>query len=259
MDYGIYNTLKVEQMESGILKLSLNRPGQLNAVSREMLDELSDLWAKLRHDPDTRVVILNGEGEKGFCGGVDVKEGIPAELLSLPVFYEYQTQLAELQLSMRQIPQPIIAVVHGAAAGAGFSFVMASDIRIISPDARFSAFYINVGLGGADMGSSYFLPRMIGSGRAYEFLLTGRFMSAEEAIQLGFASRCVEREKLFDTAMELASLIIEKDPLAIRLTKEAINHNLDFGGLEAALNMENRNQVLMISHNMNKGRDKPFA
>lgn len=258
MSYGNYETIKTEVTEKGILIVTLNRPHRLNAVNNQMLDELEDLWARLRHDMSIRVVILRGEGEKGFCGGLDVKEEMASETLNAPYLYEWQSRLGNLQLAMRLIPQPIICLIHGAAAGAGFSFAMASDMRIISPDARFSAFYVNVGLGGADMGSSYLLPRLIGTGRAYEFLLTGRFMSAEEAVNLGLVSRCVEREKMMEAAMELAELIVEKDPLAIRLTKEAINHNLDCGGMEAALNMENRNQALMLMHNIHRGR-KPIG
>lgn len=109
------------------------------------------------------------------------------------------------------------------------------------------------------MGSSYFLPRHIGTGRAYEFLLTGRFMKAEEAMQLGLASRCVPRDKLLETALELAADIVSKEPLAIRCTKEAINQNLDCAGLESALSMENRNQLLMVMHNIHKGKERPFA
>ena len=259
MSYSTYNTLDIKILKSEIMLVNLNRPDKLNAVNQEMLTELTDLWARLKHDFSIRVVILRGSGEKGFCGGVDVKEALTEELMHVPSFYEYQSLLANLQLAMRNMPQPIISLVHGAAAGAGFSFAMAADIRIISPDARFSAFYINVGLGGADMGSSYFLPRLIGAGRAYEFLLTGRFMSADEAMSLGFASRCVERDKLLDTALELANEIVSKDPIAIRLTKEAINKNLDCASLEAALRMEDRNQVLMVMHNIDKGKDRPFA
>ncbi|WP_054692336.1 enoyl-CoA hydratase/isomerase family protein [Syntrophomonas palmitatica] len=259
MSYDSYETLKIEMLDNDIMLLGLNRPGKLNAVSKQMLDDLEDLWKKLRNDFKTRVVILRGEGEKGFCGGVDVKEGLTPDLMHLPGFYEYQVRLAELQLLMRKIPQPIIALIHGAAAGAGFSFSLASDIRIITPDARFSAFYINVGLGGADMSSSYFLPRHIGTGRAYEFLLTGRFMNAEEAMNLGFASRCVPKEELLDTALDMAKDIVAKEFIQIRLTKEAINANLDCAGLERALDMENRNQVLLVMHNMDKGRERPFG
>jgi len=251
-----YNTLFLEYVEPGILVLALNRPKQLNALSSEMLYELKDVWQRLKYDEETRVVILLGNSEKGFCGGLDVNE--PWKLTA-PGLFEYQRELGELQLHMRTIPQPIICLVHGAAAGAGFSMSLASDIRIITPDARFSAYYINVGLGGADMGSSYFLPRLIGAGRAYEFLLTGRFMSAEEAMSLGYASRCVAKDQLMDNALELARQITAKDPIAIRLTKEAINMNLDCSGLEAGLAMENRNQVLMMMHNLSQGSGEIFG
>lgn len=256
MSYGDYQTIKTEMVDN-ILIVSLNRPDRLNAVSYTMMGELEDLWTKLRHDRKTRVVILRGEGEKGFCGGMDMKDGPPADAVDAGAnfIYEWQSRMGRLQLLMRQMPQPVICTVHGAAAGAGFSFAMASDIRIITPDSRFSAFYINVGLGGADMSASYFLPRLIGSGRAYEFLLTGRFMTADEAMNLGFASRMVPKEELMDNAMELARIICSKDFLAIRLTKEAINVNLDVGGLDNALKMEDRNQALMIMHNMAAGRN----
>lgn len=259
MSYDKYETLKTELLDNKILVVSLNRPTKLNAVNKAMLAELEDLWAKLRHDSGVRLVILKGEGEKGFCGGMDVKEGLDPELMNLPNFTDWQIRLAELQLAMRLIPQPIIALIHGAAAGAGLSFAVASDIRIISPDARFSAFYINVGLGGADMGSSYFLPRHIGTGRAYEFLLTGRFMSSDEAMQLGLCSRCVPREKLLDTALEIAADIVNKDPMQIQLTKEAINVNLDCAGLASALALENRNQIMLVMHNIDKGKQQIFG
>jgi enoyl-CoA hydratase/carnithine racemase len=155
--------------------------------------------------------------------------------------------MGKLMLKMRQVPQVIICSVHGAAAGIGFSFALSSDVRIISNDSRFSAAYINIGFGGADMACSYFLPRMIGAGRAYEFMLTGNFMSAEEAMNLGFASRMVERAMLMDTALEIARIMNSKNPVGLRLTKEAININMDIGGLEQALGVENRNQALIYA------------
>ena len=107
-------------------------------------------------------------------------------------FYAFQSRLARLNLAMRRVPQPIICAVHGPAVGLGFSFALASDIRIVSKDAKFSAAYINIGLGSADMECSYFLPRLIGAGRAYEIMLTGDFLSAQEAMNLGMVSRLVE-------------------------------------------------------------------
>lgn len=252
MEYTGYSTLKVEKAQNGILVVALNRPEKYNAMNRQMVADLIDLWTKLQHDLETRVVILKGEGEKGFCGGMDVADVFQPDKLKAPILYDFQFDLGKLEIAMRQIPQPIICAVHGAAAGAGMSFALASDIRVISPDARFNAAFINVGIGGADMGSSYFLPRLIGAGRAYELMLTGRFMKAEEAMQLGLASRCVEKDKLMETAMEIAETIAQKDPLVIKLTKEAINQNLDIGSLEAAIHIENRNQAFIIMHNLKK-------
>lgn len=249
-----YDTITVEMPEPGIAVLSLDRPQRLNALSLAMMEDLLDFWGSLREELATRVVILRGAGEKGFCGGVDIKEVFPDEMLNAPDLYHWQTRLGELEYMMRKIPQPIICLVHGAATGAGFSFALASDIRIITPDVKFSAFYVNVGLGGADMGSSYFLPRLIGAGRAYDMLLTGRFMYADEAMHLGLASHCVERDELMDKGLDTARMIVEKDPLAIRLTKEAINQNLDASSMERVLTIENRNQSLMFMHNLSQGK-----
>lgn len=249
-----YETIALQYVEPGILEVTLNRPHRLNALSLAMMDDLLDLWNGLREDLDTRVIILRGAGEKGFCGGVDIKERFPDEMLNASALYHWQTRLGELEYMMRKIPQPIVCLVNGAATGAGFSFALASDIRIIAPDVKFSAFYVNVGLGGADMGSSYFLPRLIGAGRAYDMLLTGRFMYAEEAMQLGLASYCVDKDDLMNKGLEVARMIAEKDPLAVRLTKEAINQNLDSSSMERVLTVENRNQSLMFMHNLSQGK-----
>ncbi len=247
-----YETLKLELRDNGILVVSLNRPDKYNAMSRQMVWDLIDLWTSLQHNLDIRVVILRGEGEKGFCGGMDIGDCFQPHMMNGPGLYDFQFDLGKIELAMRQIPQPIICAVHGAAAGAGMCFALASDIRIISPDARFNAAFINVGIGGADMGSSYFLTRLIGAGRAYELMLTGRFMLAEEAMQLGLASRCVEREKLMETALETAEVIAAKEPFVIKLTKEAINQALDCGSLEAAIQIENRNQNMILLNTLNK-------
>ena len=241
-----YSTIQTEILEKGIMQLTLNRPESYNAVTHLMMEELEHFWRERLYDLDTTIVILKGSGEKGFCAGLDMKETIEqAPKYSTEEFYRFQTRLARINLHMRRAPQPIIVEVHGAAAGQGFSFVLSSDIRIISPDAKFSAAYINIGLGGADMACSYLLPRMIGAGRAYEFMYTGKFMTSEEAWNLGLVTRVVEREKLHDTAMEFAKIMMTKNPLGLRLTKEAVNMNIDAGGMEQAICMEDRNQILL--------------
>ncbi|MDY7019503.1 MAG: enoyl-CoA hydratase/isomerase family protein [Chloroflexota bacterium] len=244
-----HETLLYEQKDKlGIL--TLNRPERLNAINEKMMEELEGFWYEKMYDLETRVIILTGAGEKGFCGGLDMKETAQKVFeLNQGEIYRFQIRIARLVLLMRQVPQPIICAVHKSAVGGGFSFAMASDVRVITPDARFSAAYINIGLGGADMGSSYFLPRLIGAGRAYEFLLTGDFIDADQSLKLGFVSRVVPNEDLVPTAMEIANKMISKNPLGLRLTKEAINQNLDAGGLEQALNMENRNQTICMLSN----------
>ncbi|HOV09522.1 MAG TPA: enoyl-CoA hydratase/isomerase family protein [Spirochaetota bacterium] len=241
-----YKTIEVSVLEKGIMQLCLNRPESYNAVNHLMMEELEHFWRERLYDLETVIVILKGNGDKGFCAGLDMKESLEtAPKMTTEEFYRFQARLARINLHMRRAPQPIIAAVHGAAAGQGFSFVLSSDIRVISPDAKFSAAYINIGLGGADMACSYLLPRMIGAGRAYEFMYTGKFMTAEEAYHLGLVSKIVEREKLHEAAMEYAKIMITKNHMGLRLTKEAINMNIDAGGMEQALNMEDRNQTLL--------------
>ena len=241
-----YETIQYETAEPGIGVLTLNRPRKYNAVNQAMMKELEHFWAERENDPDTRIVLLKGNGEKGFCAGLDMEEGLELQkTMNSLQFYHSQARMGRLMLKMRQVPQIVVCIVHGAAAGIGLSFALASDLRVISPDARFSAAYINIGLGGADMACSYLLPRAIGAGRAYEFMLTGNYMSAAEAVSLGLVSRMVERDRLTDTALELARTMNGKNPAGLRLTKEAINVNLDIGGLEQALGVENRNQALL--------------
>jgi len=232
--------------EGPIGYLTLHRPDKYNSVNNSMMEELEQFWRERRFDSDTVVIVMDGGEAKGFCAGLDMNELGPALFAQNTVgMYNGQRRLSRLVLAMRQAPQPIVCAVHGAAAGLGFSFAMASDIRVIAPDARFCAAYLNIGLGGADMGCSYLLPRLIGSGRAHEFMLVGNWMSAEEAMQLGFASRLVPRERLCETARTIAETMTTKNPLGIRMTKEAINISIDAPGLEAALEMEDRNQTML--------------
>ncbi len=242
-----YSTI-LYQEEEGIGLLTLNRPERINALNQVMLEELDGLLDALACSESCRVLIITGGGDRGFCSGMDMKESATLLFEQVPaMIYRYQSRASRLVYKLRTIPQPVIAAVHGAASGVGFSFAMAADVRIITPEARFNAAYINIGLGGADLASSYFLPKLIGSGRANEFLLTGDFMSGEEAMALGFASRMVPREELMQVAQTVALKMVEKNPFGLFLTKEAINQNLGVSSLEQALHLENRNQSLLIT------------
>ncbi|MDF2838796.1 MAG: Enoyl-CoA hydratase [Evtepia sp.] len=255
LTYPKYETLLIDMVEPNIMKVTLNRPNAYNALSHKLVDEMTDLCAKLKEDfYNVRVVLLYGGDEaKGFCAGLDVKEGLTDYEKTAPGFFAYQIKLGEMELRMTQTPQPWIAMIDNVSAGGGFSLAMASDIRLCTKTARFSCFYANVGIGGCDMCSSYQLPRLIGTGRAYEMMLTGNFINADEAWNLGLVSRVVDaRADLYPAAIELARTIAAKDPLAVRLTKEAMRCNVDSSGFENALHVENRNQTLMICHNMDK-------
>ena len=232
--------------------LTLNRPDKYNAFDLDMVVEYETFLRARMYDNSIGVIILDGGDSKGFCAGLDMQSYGPAIAAMTPVdAYNAQARMSRLFLAMRRIPQPIISCVHGAAAGIGFSLAMASDIRIMSDDARFCAAYINIGLGGADMASSYFLPRLIGSGRANEFLLTGTWMYSEEAMNLGFGSRRVPKTSMMETAEEIAGIMLSKHPMGIRMTKEALNASIDAGGLEACLQMEDRNQMMIAyTHKM---------
>ncbi len=249
-----FETIEYSVAEEGIGVLALNRPRKYNLVNHQMMEELEEFWKERLYDLDTHVIIMKGNGDRGFCAGLDMKEMMKkAPEMNVDEFYRFQMRLARLTLAMRKAPQPIVCAIHGAAVGLGFSFALASDVRVIADDVRFSAAYINIGLGGADMACSYFLPRMIGAGRAYEFMLTGNFISAQDAMELGLVSRLVSREELMDIALELARTMNSKNPMGLRLTKEAINMNIDAGGLEQALNMEDRNQTLLVARSMLQG------
>jgi len=234
------------RQDGAIGYLTLNRPDKYNAVDQEMLCEFEAFILARMYDNSVSVIILDGGDAKGFCAGLDMQTFGP-QIFNMPPAdaYNAQARLSRMMLGLRKIPQPIICCVHGAAAGIGFSLAMASDIRILAETARFSAAYINIGLGGADMASSYFLPRLIGSGRANEFLLTGNWLDAKEAMDLGFASRVVQHAEMLETATGLARVMAGKNPLGLRMTKEAINMNIDAGGLEACLHMEDRNQMML--------------
>lgn len=249
MDYQDYETLKVTSPKEGLLRVSLNIPAKLNAMNNKMIEELGDITAKLKKDKSYSVVIMTGEGEKGFCGGLDVKEVFNPEVVkSVDTFYGAQLDLGQIMLNMRQMPQVIIAAAFGWCVGGGFIMPMASDIRVITEDVKFSAPFVKIKMGGGDLGTSYFLWHELGSGVASDLLLTGRNLEADEAMRLGFASRCVDtKEELDAAAEEIADGLLKIDPTILELTKEILNANMNAGSLEDCIMTEHRNQQMIIS------------
>jgi len=245
---GTWETLSFER-EGAIGILTLNRPDRRNAINGQMREDLRLFWRERMDDGETRVMIMTGAGP-GFCSGVDIKESASfmGEPMSPQKAYELQVHYSETILLMRRVPQPIIAAIRGAAVGAGFSLTLACDIRLLAPSARFQATYINLGLGGADMSSSYFFPRQVGMSNAARYLYSGDFFGAEEALRMGFASAILPEEKLLEEAKKLATNLCGKSVLGLRLTKEALNQNQGPTSLEEAIQLEDRNQALLISN-----------
>jgi enoyl-CoA hydratase len=243
----MYETLAVER-EDHLTWLTLNRPDALNALSRQMIDDLRDFFWTLGDDRETRVVVVRGAG-RSFCAGLDLKEAASAGPAggitgSVPDFLRGQRHISEVVMLMRRAPQPIIAAVHGAAAGGGFAIALAADVRVAGASARMNAAFIRLGLSACDVGVSYFLPRVVGASVASELLLTGDFIDAARAERTGLVSRVVHDDQLESCARTLAQSMLRNSPLALRLTKECLKHSIDAGSLESVIAMEDRNQVI---------------
>lgn len=225
--------------------VALNRPEKLNAMNEPLIAALRDYFLGLGDRTDVRVVILRAEG-RAFCAGLDFG-GWEYDRSGGMIHQSWRTQrmIASVMQAMRKCPQPVIACAHGAACGGGFSLLLASDVRYAAPDARMNAAYIRIGLGGCDMGASYFLPRLVGSSVASEYLLTGRFMTAEKALACGLVSAVVPHEELLGAALALADEMLLTSPMGLRLTKDALNLNIDAASMEAAFALEDRQQILL--------------
>ncbi|PKP77373.1 MAG: enoyl-CoA hydratase [Alphaproteobacteria bacterium HGW-Alphaproteobacteria-3] len=241
-----YKTLIVKK-DGAVDRVTLNRPDALNAMNPELVDELQDYFGRLYTDHSVRVVVLKGAG-RAFCAGLDLKDrsnrddsgasGSPqAGLVS-------QRRISEIVMRMRRCPQPIISLVHGPACGGGFALALASDIRIAGASARMNAAFIRIGLSACDIGVSYFLPRLVGVSLASELMMTGRFIDAARAERVGLVSEVVPDEKLEEAAQPYIDEMLTTSPLGLRLTKECLNMSVDAGSLEAAIAMEDRNQIL---------------
>jgi enoyl-CoA hydratase/carnithine racemase len=242
----VTETLIVDRPQAGTVVLQLNRPKKLNAINQVMRDELIQVFADIAKDTSVSVVVLTGMG-RGFCSGIDVRDFGPGMLeASDPAIdrLRFQEAMAALPQAIRDLPQPVIAAVNGPCVGAGLAMCLAADIRICSATATFGNGAILLGLSGAEMGMSYHLPRIVGTSVAADWMLTGRTVTAQEADRRGLVSELVEPDLLAGRAIELAAGIAELPPFGVQLTKRALQVNTDAAGLEAAMELENRNQVL---------------
>jgi len=242
-----YTTINIKS-ENGVDWVTFNRPEVLNTISPEMAQELQDYFGALYTNHDTRIVVLKGAG-RAFCAGLDLKgdnQTGTASVVDGSVAHalKFQRRISEIVMRMRRCPQAIIALVHGPACGGGFAMALAADIRIAGASAKMNAAFIKLGLSGCDIGVSYMLPRLVGVSVATELIMTGRFVNAERALRINLVSEVVPDDQLETAAQSYIDDLLRTSPLGLRLTKECLNISVDAGSIEAAVAMEDRNQVL---------------
>src|SRR5581483_5399179 len=235
-------------LREDVALVEMNDPDRYNSLTTGMVDELKPTFAQLRVDRTVRAVVLTGHG-RGFCAGAnmtgdDVQPEQARDRGPVGTIHYAQENLAELILAIHELPQPVIAAVHGAAVGGGLALALACDLRVASDDAFFASHFIRVGLSSCDVGTSYTLPRVVGPTIAAELMLTGRRFAAEEAARFGMLNRVVPRDELLAAATDLAGQITANSEYGVLMTKLGFWANLDAPSLRHAIELENRTQVL---------------
>jgi enoyl-CoA hydratase/carnithine racemase len=236
------------EVSNGVATVTLDRPDKLNALTFDSYADLRDLVAELPQRGDAKVLVLAGEG-RGFCSGGDVEE-IIGELLKMEAaeLLEFTRMTGAVVEALRTVPIPVIASINGVAAGAGSVLALASDFRLLARSASFRFLFTHVGLSGADMGSAYLLPRIVGAGRATQMLMLGDKVTAEEALAAGLASSVVSDDELPEATRALARRLADGPALAYGTTKALIQRELDMP-LSGAIEMDAMTQaLLMLSH-----------
>jgi enoyl-CoA hydratase/carnithine racemase len=233
-------------VSDGIATVTFNRPERLNALTFEVYADFRDLLAELPHRDDTRVLVITGTG-RGFCSGGDVEEIIgslqKAESRDL---LDFTRMTGAVVQRMRECPLPIIASINGVAAGAGAVIALAADFRLLARSASFAFLFTRVGLAGADMGSAYLLPRLVGLGRATELLMLGESVSGEQAVQIGLARHVVDDQELPKATAELARSLADGPGFALAGTKLLLSREQDMD-LAASLELEAMTQALLMT------------
>jgi len=237
-------TLAIDVLDRDIAVLRINRPDRMNSQTVRMFGEYGTVARALR-DSGLRALIVTGTGDRAFCAGFDLDEIEVITRMGVRDFLKFQETAANGIAAIRHLPFPVIAAVHGGAAGGGLALALAADIRLVAPTAKFSAAFVKVGLSIGELGTSYHLSRLVGPGRAAEIGYTGRVVGAEEATRIGLANRIVPAAELLDEAVAMARLIAANSPGGVRLSKRAIQRNQEITSYAAALELENRGQALL--------------
>ncbi len=226
--------------------VTLNRPDRLNAMSIELVVELYDAMEKVGADNSVRVIVLTGAG-RAFCSGLDLKDyGVVPNIDGLQVGQIAQRSMryySRLVTQIRRLPQPVIAAVNGPSYGGGMCLAVACDLRFAAPSATFNATGIVNGLTSTEMGVSFLLPRLIGAAHSHDLLLTGRVVEAAEAWRMGLVSRVVD--DVVGEAVATAERIRQFSAYGVAMTKDIVWVNLETTSLESAIEIEDRNQLML--------------
>jgi enoyl-CoA hydratase len=238
----------VDKPRPHVSLVTLNRPDRLNAMSIDLVIELDAALQRIADDNDTYVCVLTGNG-RGFCSGLDLKDyGVIPNIDGLTVGRIAQRSMryySRLILTMRRMPQPVICAINGAAYGGGFCLTLAAELRFAAESAEFNATGIVNGLTSTELAASWLLPRLVGAAHSNDLLLTGRRIGAHEAHRMGLVSRVVPDEGLLDDALDTASRMCEFSPYGLAMTKDIVWVNLENPSLEAAIEIEDRNQLML--------------
>ena len=230
----------------GVATVSLDRPEKLNPLTFESYADLRDLLAELPHHARIKVLVIRGEG-RGFCGGGDVNE-IIGELVKMEPreLKQFTKMTGDVIRAMRECAIPIIAAVHGIAAGAGAVVALAADFRVVSESGRFAFLFTKVGLSGGDMGAAYLLPRVVGLGRATQLLMLGDTIDARTADRYGLVSQLVADDEIAAAVTELAERLAAGPALAYAQTKALLTRELDMS-LSGAMELDAMTQALLMT------------
>ncbi|MCX4096722.1 enoyl-CoA hydratase/isomerase family protein [Nocardia sp. alder85J] len=244
IDFPVLETLTFEEVEPDIGILRINRPDRLNSQTVTMFHEYLAAGRALR-DSGLRALIVTGAGERAFCAGFDIDEIQVITEMGVREFLKFQETATGGIQSIRHLPFPVIAAIHGPATGGGMALALAADIRLAAPTLKMSAAFVKVGLSMGELGTSYNLTRLVGPARAAEIGYTARIVEAEEAQRIGLVNRVVPSERLLDEALGMAWQIAQNSPGGVRMSKRAIQRNTEIGSYAAALELENRGQALL--------------
>ncbi|HAC07961.1 MAG TPA: enoyl-CoA hydratase family protein [Gemmatimonadetes bacterium] len=233
--------------ETGVATITLNRPDRLNALTFEVYDELRRSFAELHDDGSVRAIVITGSG-RAFCSGGDVEDIIGALFeRDFRGLLEFTRMTCDLVLSIRRCRKPVIGALNGTVAGAGAVIATACDMRVAAESAKIAYLFTRVGLSGADMGAAWMLPRIVGLAKASELLMTGEFISAQEAHRIGLYNRVVPDGEALEAATELADKLALGPSFALEITKDALNReaSMDF---VSALEAEAQIQAALMVH-----------